>query len=88
MLCDKDQPTNRYVVTLDPCEREHLAEIIRRGLHASQKVINALILLHYDAGEFNAQLNTGETTAGVLQISQRKVDRVKLWSDNQHYSEF
>lgn len=67
----------RYVVCLESSEREHLAAIIRKGSHASQKVINALILLNCDEGDSNRQRNTGETIAGVLQVSQRKVDRVK-----------
>ena len=67
----------RYVVTLEKTERNELTEITRKGSHTSQKVINALILLNCDEGPYNARCNTGETIAGVLQISQRKVGRVK-----------
>ena len=64
----------RYVVTLDLSERQRLSEITRKGSHSSQKVINALILLNCDEGSFNERRTTGDTIAGVLQISLRKVD--------------
>ena len=67
----------RYVVALDLSERQRLSEITRKGPHSSQKVINALILLNCDEGPFNVRRMTGDTVAGVLQISPRKVDRVK-----------
>ena len=44
----------RYVVDpLETQERETLTAVTRKGSHRSQKVINALILLNCDAGEFN-----------------------------------
>ena len=67
----------RYVVTLQQEERKQLSAITRKGTYSSQKVINALILLNCDEGEFNDRRSTGETIASVLQVSQRKVDRVK-----------
>ena len=67
----------RYVVTLEEQERTELAEITRKGSHQSQKVINALILLNCDEGEFNERRASGEAIAGILRISMRKVDRVK-----------
>ena len=67
----------RYIVTLDQTERNMLTDITRKGLHSSPKVINALILLNCDEGRFNANQSTGETISGILQVSQRKVDRVK-----------
>ena len=67
----------RYVVELEEQEREALATTTRKGSHRSQKVINALILLNCDEGEFNGRRTIGETIAGVLRISARKVDRVK-----------
>ena len=67
----------RYTVTLNQSEREGLGAITRKGSHASQKVINALILLNCDEGKFNERPATGETIADILQISLRKVDRVK-----------
>ena len=67
----------RYVVELEAQERETLTSLTRKGSHRSQKVINALILLNCDAGEFNERHATGEAIAGVLRISARRVDRVK-----------
>ena len=49
----------------------------RKGSHRSQKVINALVLLNCDEGEFNERRTTGGEIAGVLRISARRVDRVK-----------
>lgn len=67
----------RYAVTLGKAEREELSGITVRGSHRSQKVINALILLNCDEGEFNEHRATGEAIAGILRVSMRKVDRVK-----------
>ena len=67
----------RYVVTLEKEERDKLAGITRKGSHQSQKVLNALILLNCDEGEFNEHRAHGETIAEVLRIGARKVDRVK-----------
>ena len=67
----------RYAVTLEEEEREDLAAITSKGSHRSQKVINALILLNCDEGDFNERRATGEAIADILRISMRKVDRVK-----------
>ena len=67
----------RYKVTLTKEEREELHSIIQKGKHRSQKVLNALILLNCDEGEFQSQRSKNEAIAGILQISMRKVDRVK-----------
>ena len=67
----------RYVVALEKEERDELAGITRKGSHQSQKVVNALILLNCDEGEFNEHRARGEAIAEVLRISARKVDRVK-----------
>ena len=67
----------RYVVTLEEQERAELAEITRKGSHQSQKVVNALVLLNCDEGEFNERKASGAAIAGILRISMRKVDRVK-----------
>ena len=66
-----------YVVTLDRDERDELTAITRKGSHQSQKVINALILLNCDEGDFNDRKHSGEAIAEILRISARKVDRVK-----------
>ncbi len=67
----------RYMVTLDEAERNELTGITSKGSHRSQKVINALILLNCDEGDFNDRRSTGEAIADILRISMRKVDRVK-----------
>lgn len=66
-----------YKVTLLADEREELGAIARKGSHQSQKLINALILLNCDEGEFNDHRSRGEDVANILRISMRKVDRVK-----------
>jgi transposase len=66
-----------YKVTLLANEREELAAITHKGSHQSQKVINALILLNCDEGEFNEHHSRGEDVANILRISMRKIDRVK-----------
>jgi transposase len=66
-----------YKVTLLADEREELEAIAHKGSHQSQKVINALILLNCDEGEFNDHRSRGEDVANILRISMRKVDRVK-----------
>ena len=66
-----------YKVTLLADERTDLRAITHKGSHQSQKVINALILLNCDEGEFNDLRTRGEDVANILQISMRKIDRVK-----------
>lgn len=67
----------KYKVTLDEQEREDLESITRKGSHKSQKVINALILLNCDEGEFNKHRSRGEDVASILRVSMRKIDRIK-----------
>ena len=67
----------RYVVTLDEAERKELTAITNKGSHRSLRVVNALVLLNCDAGEFNKRQATGEAIADILRISMRRVDRVK-----------
>jgi len=66
-----------YKVTLQAEERGELEAITHKGSHQSQKVINALILLNCDEGEFNGHRTRGEDVANILRISMRKIDRVK-----------
>lgn len=66
-----------YRVTLEKQEREELELIARKGSHRSQKVINSLVLLNCDEGEFNTHRARGEDVAEILRISLRRVDRVK-----------
>jgi len=67
----------KYKVTLEKEERETLEAIIQKGTHNSQKVLNALILLNCDEGKYRERRMKNEDIAAVLQISMRKIDRVK-----------
>ncbi len=67
----------RYVVTLTCEERDELSAITSKGVHTSQKVINALILLGSDEGEHQTDRSTNADLARVLNISTRKINRVK-----------
>ena len=67
----------KYTVTLTQEERNYLKGIKSKGKHKSQKVINALILLGCDAGEFQDKRSTNEEISRVLKIGMRKIDRVK-----------
>ena len=73
----KEAGTKRYLVELEAEERETLEAITRKGSHRSLRVINALVLLNCDEGEFNERRASGGEIAGVLRISARRVDRVK-----------
>ena len=68
---------NRYTVTLTKDERETLCELTSKGKHNSQKILNALILLNCDKSEWNVNRSTNEEISRVLNISMRKIDRVK-----------
>jgi transposase len=65
----------RYKVTLTQEEQAHLKMIVGKGSHKSQKVLNALILLNCDTSE--GKKHTNEQISGILNISMRKIDRVK-----------
>lgn len=67
----------KYKVTLMEEERSELKEITTRGSHRSQKVLNALILLNCDEGEFQESRSINEVVSSVLQVSMKKIDRVK-----------
>lgn len=67
----------RYRVSLTAEERAALTSIIQKGNHGSRKVVNALILLNCDEGEFQDHRMKNEDVANVLKISMRKIDRVK-----------
>jgi hypothetical protein len=67
----------KYKVTLEKGERDDLEAITQKGSHKSQKVINALILLNCDEGEFQDRPIKNEDVSVVLKISMRKIDRVK-----------
>ena len=67
----------KYKVTLQKNERDFLEAIPRKGTHLSKRVVNALILLNCDVGEFNERPLRGEDVAQVLQITARTIDHVK-----------
>ena len=67
----------KYIVTLTKDERETLSALTSKGKHKSQKILNALILLGCDEGEYKVKRSTNEEIAQILNISMRKIDRVK-----------
>jgi hypothetical protein len=67
----------KYKVTLAKKEREELEAIVQKGNHRSQKVVNALVLLNCDQGQFQDRPMKNEDVSSVLRISMRKIDRVK-----------
>lgn len=67
----------KYVVTLNQDERKQLNAIVSKGKNRSQTVVNALILLACDDGEFQETRSINQTISSVLQISMRKIDRLK-----------
>jgi transposase len=67
----------KYIVTLSSEEAEQLQSLVAKGKHAAQKVINALILLNCDQSQAGGRTRTSQEIAQVLQVSERKIDRVK-----------
>lgn len=67
----------KYIVTLSKDEREDFVAVTSKGKQKSQKILNALILLACDEGEYQKKRSTNEEIARVLNISMRKIDRVK-----------
>ena len=67
----------KFIVTLIEEERGFLKELSSKGKPKSQKILNALILLGCDTGEFQSKRSTNEEIARVLKISMKKIDRVK-----------
>ena len=67
----------KYTVTLTKDERDFLKGITSKGNHKSQKVVNALILLGCDEGEFQGKRSTNEEISRVLTIDMRKIDHIK-----------
>jgi hypothetical protein len=66
-----------YKVTLQQHERDELEEMARKGSRAAWKIINALILLGCDEGPHHPRRLLGEDLAAALNVSARKIDRVK-----------
>lgn len=67
----------KYIVTLTQDERKYLSVLTFKGKHKSQKILNALILLGCDEGEFQVKRSTNKEISKVLNISMKKIDRVK-----------
>lgn len=67
----------KYTVTLTTDERDYLSNLTSRGKHQSRKILNALILLACDEGEFQPQRSKNEEISKVLNVSMRKIDRTK-----------
>lgn len=67
----------KYIVKLSKDEREDFRAITSKGIHKSQKILNAQILLGCDEGEFQTDRSTNEEIARILGTSMRKIDRVK-----------
>jgi len=67
----------KYKVTLTEPERSELNEIVTKGKHRSQKILNALILLNTDVGQYQDKRSKNEELTQILKISMRKIDRVK-----------
>jgi hypothetical protein len=67
----------KYTVTLTKDERIELTTLSSKGKHKSQKVINALILLGCDQGKYQKKRSINEEISRVLNISMKKIDRVK-----------
>ena len=64
-------------MTLTEDEREALCDLTLKGKHNSQQILNALILLNCDQSECNVNHSTNEEISRILNISLRKIDRVK-----------
>ena len=67
----------KYIVTLTKDERETLTALTSKGKHKSQKILNALILLGCDEGGYQIKRSTNDEIARILNISMKKIDRVK-----------
>jgi len=67
----------KYIVTLTEDERNVLGVLASKGKHKSQKILNALILLGCDESKHQVKRSTNEEIARVLNISMKKIDRVK-----------
>ncbi len=67
----------KYTVMLTENERNILRGLASSGKHTSQKILNALILLACDAGKYQIKRSTNEELSRILNISMKKIDRVK-----------
>lgn len=70
-------PTIKYRIHLTADERSMLEQIVTKGRHSSQKILNALILLSCDDGPYQTNRLTNDQIASILPVSMKKIDRVK-----------
>ncbi len=70
-------PKIKYRLSLTQEEREELEELVKKGKHNSQKVLNALILLNCDENAPKPRTLREQDFADVLHVSAMKVHRVK-----------
>ena len=68
---------NKYTVTLTQPERKSLEEITSKGCHQSPKILNALILLNPDEGDYQEARAVNPEISKILKISMKQIDRVK-----------
>ena len=66
-----------YIVTLSLQEAEQMRSLGGKGKHAARKVINGRSLLNCDQSQGRYDRRTSQEIAEVLQVSERKMDRVK-----------
>jgi len=67
----------KFIVTLTQDERSLLNTLVSKGKNRSQKVVNALILLACDEGPSQVKRSINQAISDVLNISMRRIDRVK-----------
>ena len=67
----------RYTVSLSSGKKEELTELTSKGKHRSQKILNSLILLSCDKGKSHKKPSINEEISHVLNVSMKKIDRVK-----------
>lgn len=67
----------RHNISLSLEERLKLIAITSKGRHDSRMVVNALILLACDKGEYQDESATNETISRVLRVSMPKISRIK-----------
>lgn len=70
-------PKVKYRLSLTPEERQELEDIVAKGKHRSQKVLNALILLNCDENARRSRKLREQDIADVLHVSAMKIHRVK-----------
>lgn len=64
-------------MTLTQEERKELDALSSKGKRAAQTMLNSLILLACDEGEYQTERSINETISRVLNVSMKTIDRVK-----------